>query len=124
MSKTFTVRFWSEHLESPEYIGPFYSQDEAEDYADDRNSSLALSGVPSWVACYSVVWLIMTTKTWVVKLEIVIDENTHPRKFIPDAIAECLNLEEGEDIIDYNFVCLDWFWNENRFSDCNFSNDT
>ena len=55
MSNTFTVRFWSEHLESPEYIGPFYSQDEAEDYADDRNSSLALSGVPSSVACYSVV---------------------------------------------------------------------
>ncbi|MEJ2259552.1 MAG: hypothetical protein P8X78_03420 [Nitrosopumilaceae archaeon] len=49
----------------------------------------------------------MTTKTWVVKLEIAIDENSHPRKFIPDAIAECLNLEEGEDIIDYNFVCLD-----------------
>ena len=51
--------------------------------------------------------LIMTTKTWVVKLEIAIDENSHPRKFIPDAIAECLNLEEGEDIIDYTFVCLD-----------------
>jgi hypothetical protein len=45
----------------------------------------------------------MTTKTWVVKLEIV----SHPRKFIPDSIAECLNLDEGEDIIDYNFVCLD-----------------
>ena len=51
--------------------------------------------------------LIMTTKTWVVKLEIAIDENSHPRKFIPDAIVECLNLDEGEDIIDYNFVCLD-----------------
>jgi hypothetical protein len=51
--------------------------------------------------------LLMTTKTWVVKLEIAIDENSHPRKFIPDAIAECLNLDEGEDIIDYNFVCLD-----------------
>ena len=51
--------------------------------------------------------LIMTTKTWVVKLEIAIDENSHPRKFIPEAIAECLNLEEGEDIIDYTFVCLD-----------------
>jgi hypothetical protein len=51
--------------------------------------------------------LIMTTKTWIVKLEIAIDENSHPRKFIPDAISERLNLEEGEDIIDYNFVCLD-----------------
>ena len=55
MSKTFTVRFWSEVLESPEYIGPFYSEDDAQDYADDRNSSLALSGIPSSVACYSVV---------------------------------------------------------------------
>jgi len=55
MSKTFTVRFWSEHLESPEYIGPFYSEDSANDYADARNGSLSLSGIPSWVACYSVV---------------------------------------------------------------------
>jgi len=50
---------------------------------------------------------IMNTKNWVIKIEIAIDENSHPRKFIPDAIAECLNFEEGEDIIDYNFVCLD-----------------
>jgi len=57
---TFTVRFWSEHLESPEYIGPFYSEDDAQEYADDRNSSLALSGIPSSVACYSVVWIMNT----------------------------------------------------------------
>jgi len=55
MSKTFTVRFVSDALDSPEYIGPFYSEKEAEKYADDRNSSLALSGIPSSVACYSVV---------------------------------------------------------------------
>jgi len=55
MTNTFTVRFDSNALNSPEYIGPFYSEDDAQDYADDRNSSLALSGVPSWVACYSVV---------------------------------------------------------------------
>jgi hypothetical protein len=55
MTETFTVRFDSNALDSPEYIGPFYSEDAAQDYADDRNSSLALSGVPSWVACYSVV---------------------------------------------------------------------
>lgn len=53
----------------------------------------------------------MNTKNWVIKIEIAIDENSHPRKFIPDAIAECLNFEEGEDIIDYDFVCLDWLWN-------------
>jgi hypothetical protein len=55
MTNTFTVRFESPSLNSPEYIGPFYSEDDAQDYADDRNSSLALSGVPSSVACYSVV---------------------------------------------------------------------
>jgi hypothetical protein len=49
----------------------------------------------------------MKTKTWIVKLEIEIDENSHPRKFVFDAIAECLNLEEGEDIIDYTVICLD-----------------
>jgi hypothetical protein len=55
MSNTFTVRFWSEHLESPEYIGPFYSEEDAQDYCDSRNGSLQLGGIPSWVACYSVV---------------------------------------------------------------------
>jgi hypothetical protein len=47
------------------------------------------------------------TKTWVVTLEIVVDENSHPRKFIPEAVSECLNLEEGEDITHYTFICLD-----------------
>jgi hypothetical protein len=55
MRNTFTVRFWSEHLESPEYIGPFYTEKDAEDYCDARNGSLSLSGIPSSVACYSVV---------------------------------------------------------------------
>jgi hypothetical protein len=54
MTKTFTVRFDSNALNSPEYIGPFYSEDEANDYADCRNGSLALSGIPSSVASYSV----------------------------------------------------------------------
>ena len=52
---TFTVRFDSDALDSPEFIGPFYNEDAAQDYADDRNSSLALSGIPSSVASYSVV---------------------------------------------------------------------
>jgi hypothetical protein len=55
MTDTFTVRFESPSLNSPEYIGPFFSEEEAQDYADDRNSSLALSGIPSSVAFYSVV---------------------------------------------------------------------
>ena len=50
----FFVTFTSGALDSPEYIGPFYSEDDAYEYADDRNSSLALGGVPSSVACYSV----------------------------------------------------------------------
>jgi len=54
MTQTFFVCFTSNALNSPEYIGPFYSEDSAYDYADDRNSSLALSGIPSSVASYSV----------------------------------------------------------------------
>ena len=54
MPETFFVCFVSDALNSPEYIGPFYSEDSANDYADDRNSSLALSGIPSSVASYSV----------------------------------------------------------------------
>jgi hypothetical protein len=55
MTNTFTVRFESPSLNSPEFIGPFDTQEEAQDYADDRNGSLALSGIPSSVAFYSVV---------------------------------------------------------------------
>jgi hypothetical protein len=55
MNTTYTVRFVSDALNSPEFIGPFYTEEEAQDYADDRNSSLALAGIPSSVACYSVV---------------------------------------------------------------------
>jgi len=55
MSTTFSVRFVSDALNSPEYIGPFYTEEDAQSYADDRNNSLALSGIPSSVACYSVV---------------------------------------------------------------------
>ena len=51
---TFFVRFESDALNSPEYIGPFYSEDSANDYADDSNGSLALSGIPYSVASYSV----------------------------------------------------------------------
>ena len=53
-TQTFFVRFTSNAINSPEYIGPFHSEDEANDYADCRNSSLALSGIPSSVASYSV----------------------------------------------------------------------
>jgi hypothetical protein len=49
----------------------------------------------------------MATKTWVIKLEIELDENSHPRKFVPDAICECLDLNGGEDINEIEYVCLD-----------------
>ena len=55
MTNTFTVRFESPSLNSPEFIGPFPTEEEAQDYADDRNSSLALSGIPSSVAFYTVI---------------------------------------------------------------------
>lgn len=55
MAKTFTVRFDSNALNSPEYIGPFPSENDAQEYCDARNDSLALSGIPSSVAFYSIV---------------------------------------------------------------------
>lgn len=47
------------------------------------------------------------TKVWSVKLEIAIDENNNARRLILGAIEENLNFEAGEDIIDYDFICLD-----------------
>jgi hypothetical protein len=50
------VRFTSvENGYSPEYIGPFQSEDDAYDYADDRNYGLSLAGVPGDEASYGVV---------------------------------------------------------------------
>lgn len=46
----------------------------------------------------------MSTKRWYVTLVLDIDEESHPRKFLADAINECLDLEKGEDIIDYKFI--------------------
>ena len=45
MTETFTVRFWSEELDSPDYIGPFYTEQEAEDYCDDYNYRLSLAEI-------------------------------------------------------------------------------
>ena len=52
---TYYVMFNSEELEIPEYIGPFYSEEDASDYADYQNNGLALAGVPGWKASYGVV---------------------------------------------------------------------
>ena len=51
---TFYVMFQSEELTEPDYIGPFYSLEDAEDYADNANTGLALAGVPGSVASYGV----------------------------------------------------------------------
>jgi carbamate kinase len=52
---TYYVMFQSEELETPEYIGPFYSEEDASDYADYNNQGLANNGVPGWKASYEVV---------------------------------------------------------------------
>jgi len=62
MSQTFTVRFLSEELSEPQYIGPFYSEDDANDYADEENYRLSLAGIPSSVASYSVLWIMKLSK--------------------------------------------------------------
>ena len=49
----------------------------------------------------------MTTKTWIIKLEVAIDENSHPREFIAEALSEYLKQEEGEDLIDHTYICLE-----------------
>ena len=51
---TFYVMFHSEELETPDYIGPFYKLEDAEDYASHQNQGLANNGIPGWRASYAV----------------------------------------------------------------------
>tara|TARA_R110001606_G_scaffold9856_3_gene42259 strand:- start:32 stop:214 length:183 start_codon:yes stop_codon:yes gene_type:complete len=55
-SKDYYVRFYSVEYDEPQFIGPFDSEDAADDYADYQNTGLALSGVPGDVASYSVYY--------------------------------------------------------------------
>jgi hypothetical protein len=55
MTQTYTVRFYHENEECPEYIAPFHTLKDAENYCESRNSSLQLAGIPSSVACYYVI---------------------------------------------------------------------
>jgi len=48
------VKFDSDELSEPQYIGPFYDAEDAYDYAEEMNYKLSLSGIPSSVACYSI----------------------------------------------------------------------
>ncbi len=52
---TYYVMFQSEELTEPTYYGPFYSLEEADDYADHQNQGLANNGIPGSVASYGVV---------------------------------------------------------------------
>lgn len=48
------VRFDSVEYDEPQFIGPFETEEDADDYADCQNTSLSLNGVPGHVASYSV----------------------------------------------------------------------
>lgn len=43
----------------------------------------------------------MSTQRWKVTLIVDIDEESHPRKFIPEAVS--MGLNETEDLVDYEF---------------------
>ena len=74
-NETFTVRFHSPGFDGPRYFGPFYTEEEAYDYADECNSYLAAAGIPSSVASYGVCnsW-VMTYKELLLQLQ-QLDEN-------------------------------------------------
>ena len=55
IEQQYWVKFLSDELPEPEYIGPFDSYDAAYDYADDENNRLASAGVASWRASYSAL---------------------------------------------------------------------
>ncbi len=52
---TYYVIFNTVEYDEPQYIGPFYSLEDADDYADSANTGLALAGVPGSTASYGVV---------------------------------------------------------------------
>lgn len=56
MMEEFCVRFWSVDLGEPQYVGRFWCADDAEDFCDEQNGRLALSGIPSGVANYFVTY--------------------------------------------------------------------
>ena len=43
----------------------------------------------------------MSTQRWKVTLIVDIDEDSHPRKFIPEAVS--MGLNGNEDLVDYEF---------------------
>ena len=55
MTQTFTVKFINSKDKLSQLIGPFQSEDDAYDYAESQNHKLALSGIPTNVACFIVL---------------------------------------------------------------------
>jgi len=49
----------------------------------------------------------MTTKRWKVTLVLELEDSSHPRKFILDALKESLNHHKDVDILQYAFNLLD-----------------
>ena len=43
----------------------------------------------------------MTTQRWKVTLILDIEEGSHPRKFVPEAVD--MGLNDDEDLVDYEF---------------------
>ena len=52
----FIVRFWSVDLGESQYVGRFWRADDAEDFCDEQNGRLALSGIPSAAATYYTIY--------------------------------------------------------------------
>ena len=50
----FLVRFWSVDVPEAQYVGRFWSSDDAEDFRDEQNGRLNLSGIPTSTAHYFV----------------------------------------------------------------------
>ena len=53
----------------------------------------------------------MATKTWKVTLILEVKEGSHPRKWIPDAIQECLDYDNDEDCLEYHYEVMDDSYN-------------
>ena len=56
MMDEFLVRFWSVDVPDTQYVGRFWCADDAEDFCDEQNGRLALSGIPSDIASYFVTY--------------------------------------------------------------------
>ena len=54
MMDEFLVRFWSVDVPETQYVGRFWSSDDADDFCDEQNGRLNLSGIPTAVAHYFV----------------------------------------------------------------------